>query len=229
MTALDDPRMVRASDLRTKREILRVFLAHWSPRIILLTTTVTLVARLSVWSVSRGDLVVLAAVLFLTGPLEWFIHKFALHTDPDAWLTRKLGLGVGHRNHHVDPPALDNLLLAGPDAAIFCVVLGLTTTVWALPLLWLTGSPIAVPMLTALALTYLGFANYEWTHLMVHTRYRPRTRFYARLARNHRLHHYRNEEYWLGVTSNLGDRLLRTYPRHKTDVPLSDTARNLDG
>ena len=229
MTALADPRAVRASDLRTKRQILRVFLAHWSPRVIVAVAATAVIARLSVWSVSPGDLLVLAAVLVFTGPLEWFIHKYALHTDPDAWTTRKLGLGVGHRNHHLDPPALDNLLLAGPDAAIFCVMLGLTTTAWAVPLLWITGSPVGVSWLSALALTYLGFLNYEWTHLMVHTRYRPRTRFYARLATNHRLHHYRNEDHWLGVTSNLGDRLLGTYPRHKSDVPLSDTARTLDG
>ena len=42
-----------------------------------------------------------------------------------------------------------------------------------------------------------------------------------------RLHHYRNENYWLGVSSNTGDRLLRTLPKHKTDVPLSETARTL--
>ena len=61
----------------------------------------------------------------------------------------------------------------------------------------------------------------------MHTRYRPSSRLYARLARNHRLHHFRNERYWLGVTSNSGDRILRTLPRSKTDVPLSDTARTL--
>ena len=38
--------------------------------------------------------------------------------------------------------------------------------------------------------------------------------------RHHRLH-------WLGVTTNLGDRLLGTHPRAKTDVPLSATARTL--
>ena len=81
--------------------------------------------------------------------------------------------------------------------------------------------------LTVRVLAYLSLAHYEWVHLMVHTRYRPKTRFYRRLATNHRLHHYRNEKYWLGVTSNLGDRLLGTYPAEKSDVPLSDTARTL--
>jgi sterol desaturase/sphingolipid hydroxylase (fatty acid hydroxylase superfamily) len=69
--------------------------------------------------------------------------------------------------------------------------------------------------------------HYEWTHLLIHTAYRPRTRFYARLSRNHRRHHYRNEGYWLGVTSNLGDRLLGTLPAADERVPLSATARTL--
>jgi hypothetical protein len=75
----------------------------------------------------------------------------------------------------------------------------------------------------------VALAHYEWTHLLVHSRYRPKSRFYARLSRNHRLHHFRNERYWLGVTSNSGDRILRTLPRAKTDVPLSETARTLGG
>jgi hypothetical protein len=47
------------------------------------------------------------------------------------------------------------------------------------------------------------------------------------LARNHRRHHYRNERYWLGVTSNAGDRLMRTLPKADDDVPRSETARTL--
>ena len=73
----------------------------------------------------------------------------------------------------------------------------------------------------------LALGHYEWVHLIVHTRYRPKGRYYRRLARNHRLHHFRNENYWLGITSNSGDRLLNTLPKHTTDVPLSDTARTL--
>jgi sterol desaturase/sphingolipid hydroxylase (fatty acid hydroxylase superfamily) len=67
--------------------------------------------------------------------------------------------------------------------------------------------------------------NYEWVHFLIHTAYVPRTRFYRRLWRNHRLHHYKNEHYWYGVTMLSGDRLLQTLPI--ADVPRSETCRML--
>ena len=149
-----------------------------------------------------------------------------LHSDPDSFQARKFGAGVSHRKHHLDPPELEHLLLSGSDAGVHGAV-GISSLAWAVPLLWLTGLDVFPAALTAVAASHVGLANYEWTHLMVHTRYRPKTRFMARLARNHRLHHYRNEEHWLGVTSNLGDRILGTLPKTKTDVALSETARTL--
>ena len=44
--------------------------------------------------------------------------------------------------------------------------------------------------------------------------------------RAHRLHHFRNERYWFGVTMHLADHVLSTYPG-KLDVELSPTARTL--
>lgn len=219
---------MRATDLATKREIAKVFFSMPSPRIISTAAAVAVLARLTFWSWGLGDLLVIGGVFVFTGPLEWVIHVLLLHSRSDSFQARRLGAGASHRQHHLDPPELQNLLLNGVDAAAFTVLLALATLVWALPIVWLAGVAIWPSLLTAVVATYLGFANYEWTHLMVHTRYRPRTRFYARLARNHRLHHFRNEQYWLGVTSNLGDRMMRTLPTMKTDVPLSDTARTLD-
>ena len=42
----------------------------------------------------------------------------------------------------------------------------------------------------------------------------------------HRLHHYKNEHYWFGVTSTVGDHLLGTTPEQST-VTKSATARTL--
>jgi sterol desaturase/sphingolipid hydroxylase (fatty acid hydroxylase superfamily) len=61
----------------------------------------------------------------------------------------------------------------------------------------------------------------------MHTSYRGRTRWFRGLRTNHRLHHYRNEHQWLGVTSNLADRAFGTLPANATDVPASPTARGL--
>ena len=222
------PTSVRATDLRTKKDIAATFFSAGSPRVILTAATAVVAARLSLGGWGVGDAMTIGLTLLLTGLVEWIIHVYLLHAPVDSFVTRRLGLGVAHRKHHVDPPALSWLLLNGPEAALFLIVLAAFTAAWSMPLLWVTNSPIALPYLTALGAAYVGLANYEWTHLMAHSRYRPKTRLYARLARNHLLHHYRNESYWLGVTSNMGDRVLRTLPRLKTDVPLSATARTLE-
>jgi hypothetical protein len=189
---------------------------------------VAVITRVLLGQWSYGDAMTIVGTLLLTGVVEWMIHLHLLHAPVESFVTRRLGSGVAHRKHHLDPPDLRWVLLDRTDAAVFMIMLAAFTAAWSLPLLWLTGSAITLPYLTALCAAYLGLANYEWTHLLAHSRYRPKTRLYGRLARNHRLHHYRNERYWLGVTSNLGDRMLGTLPRSKTDVPLSDTARTLD-
>ena len=55
--------------------------------------------------------------------------------------------------------------------------------------------------------------NYEWVHYLVHSDYRPRSKAFRAVWRNHRLHHYKNEHYWFTVTtSGTADRLFGTYP-----------------
>jgi sterol desaturase/sphingolipid hydroxylase (fatty acid hydroxylase superfamily) len=104
--------------------------------------------------------------------------------------------------------------------------------------------PLAGPLLVAVALlafprTGLGLSYlavtmtlmmaYEWTHFLIHSDYRPRTRAYKAIWRNHRLHHYKNEHYWFSVTtSGTSDRLFGTYP-DPASVPTSPTAKNLHG
>lgn len=222
-----DTDATRADRLATKRDIAGVYVRRGSAQVLILAVAVLGVARVAIGGFGRGDVLALLVTIAITGSVEWIIHRFLLHAPEDAWTSRALGTGTGHRQHHLDPPDIDWLMLRGVDAAVFVTAFGGVTAAWSLPLMWVTGSALLGPFLTAWTLAAIGLAHYEWVHLMVHTRYRPRTPYYRRLARNHRLHHYRNERYWLGVTSNSGDRLLRTYPRNKTDVPLSDTARTL--
>jgi hypothetical protein len=218
----------RSSDLTTKREILGLFVRRPSAQVLGVAFAILAAARIVLGGpFGRGDLIVLAVTLAITGTVEWVIHKYLLHAPLDSWATRKLGTGSGHHQHHLDPTDIDWLLLRGLDAGVFVTAFGLFTAAWTVPLMWITDSSVVGGFLTAWAVAAAGLIHYEWVHLMVHTRYRPRTRFYKGLARHHRLHHFRNEHYWLGVTSNTGDRLLGTLPEHKTDVPLSDTARNL--
>ncbi|MGH9132526.1 MAG: sterol desaturase family protein [Ilumatobacteraceae bacterium] len=222
-----EPTDARATDLTTKRAVAGAFVLGGSARVLLPVVAVLVTIRLALGGWGRGDVAVLLAVIAITGFVEWFIHLLVLHASPDAWTSRRLGTGAGHRNHHLDPPELRWLMLPAADAAIFVVVLAIFSATWAVPLAWAIGGAVVESAVTAIALAAIGLAHYEWTHLLIHSAYRPRSGYYARLARNHRLHHYRNERYWLGISSNLGDRALRTLPADRSAVPLSETARTL--
>lgn len=219
----------RASDLTTKSATARTYIACGSAQVLILAAVTLATLRIAVGGFGRGDLIAIGVTVAITGTVEWIIHRQLLHASEDAWTSRTLGTGAGHRRHHLDPTDISWLMLRGADAAVFVVAFGAVTAAWAIPVMAVTGSAYLGPFLTAWALVALGLAHYEWVHLLVHTRYRCTSRYYARLERNHRLHHFRNERYWLGVTSNTGDRLLRTLPARTSDVPLSATARTLGG
>ena len=221
------PGALRADDLGSIAQIARVFVTRGSARVLGVAALVLATARIATGGFGRGDVIVVVVTIAITGVVEWVIHRFLLHAPEDAWTSRRLGTGSGHRRHHLDPPDIEWLMLRGADAAVFITAFGVVTAAWTVPLMWLAEAAQLAPFLTAWTLAAVGLVHYEWVHLLVHTRHRPRTRYYRRLARNHRLHHFRNEHYWLGVTTNSGDRLLRTYPADKGDVPLSETARTL--
>lgn len=220
---------MRVDKIRTKQATFAVLATSGSGRVLASFSVALIALRLTVGGAfAWHDLLVLGVALALVGSVEWIIHLFFLHAPEDAWVSRVLGTGLGHRQHHLDPPELRWLLLRWIDALVFTLAFSAVIASWVVPLMRLTGGSLLGPFLTGWALAAVGLLHYEWVHLLVHTRYRPRNRYYSRLARNHRLHHFRNERYWLGVTSNSGDRLFRSYPANKADVPLSPTARTLN-
>ncbi|MEE9416116.1 MAG: sterol desaturase family protein [Acidimicrobiales bacterium] len=209
----------RSADLRTRSDALAVLARAGSARVMLLVALGLVAARLAVGGWGAGDAAVLLITLAMTGIVEWFIHRLILHAPVDSIRMTRLGTGVGHRAHHRDPTNLELLLLGSGDAMFFLSLFGCFTAAWSIPVLWLTNSALLGPFLSAYLLAVLAMLHYEWTHLLVHTNYRIKSRYYSRLAKNHRLHHYRNEQYWLGITSNLGDRVMRTLPADKSNVP----------
>ena len=224
--------MRRADELRTKADLMRAFLSEGSPRVLLAASAVALSARLAVGGWGWVDALVVGLTVLAVGPVEWLLHLRLLHADDDAWTTRTLRTGRGHRRHHLDPPDIEWLLLRTHDAVIYSGAIAVASALWVVPATFALGAlapgvGVLGPLLTAIGGAYLALTHYEFTHLLEHSRYRPTTRYYRRLVRNHRLHHYRNELHWLGVTSNLGDRVLGTLPANRADVPLSDTARTL--
>ena len=217
----------RADEFETFGAVVRAYLGHRSPQVMAIGLTLAVALRILAGGFGWADVAVAAVTLGLTGTVEWVIHRVLLHAPDDSFRTTKLGTATSHREHHLDPPNIGWLMLCWKDVVVFLGLLAVWNLTWPIALAVALGAPIVPTYLSAVLGAYVMLAHYEWTHLLAHTKYRPPIGYYRRLKTNHRLHHYRNEHYWLGVTSNSGDRMLGTLPAGKSDVPLSDTARTL--
>jgi sterol desaturase/sphingolipid hydroxylase (fatty acid hydroxylase superfamily) len=200
----------------------REFWRHPSPWMISAFLVGSIVTRIAVGGGSWWELLVPVGLVAAFPAIEWVIHVGILH-----WRPRQLGrveidslLARKHREHHADPRDLPLVFIPWQVLA------------WLLPA-YVVVAVVAVPSTPAtwslLVSVYALKAGYEWTHYLIHCDYRPRSRAYRSVWRNHRLHHYKNEHYWFTVTtSGTADRLLGTYPDPET-VPTSGTAKNLHG
>jgi hypothetical protein len=198
--------------LRTLRSAYGEFVQHLTPRLLGVTLLALAVARALWTSWSGADLLAVVALVALQPFTEWAIHVHVLHCPADGGVRDRLA-GASHRRHHDNPREL-RFQFIHPAAVTGGLLLGAAVVVGV------KTPAVMTSVLTATALTL----TYEWVHFLIHTDYAPRHEPYRRLHRAHRLHHFRNEHYWLGVTGRTGDRLLGTNPG-KGDVPISPTAR----
>ena len=212
-----DPGEVAAASIRSLHRATAVFFRFGSPRVLSVGLVLAVAVRVVLAATGRApigvaDGVAVGAVAALAPFVEWLVHRFVLHVEPFRVGGILIDPGVGHREHHDHPASINWVVLRGIDAALFQVVNGLVAaTVVGVPL-GLLGAPVLGPVSTSVAAAIIALAHYEWSHFLFHTAYRPRTRRYRRLKANHRRHHWRDEQRWLGITSNLGDRVLRTMP-----------------
>jgi hypothetical protein len=218
----------RRGELTSLGACWREFMTHFSPRAVLAAGVLVLAARVYVGQWSWRDLLPPLALLAAQPFVEWAIHKYLLHLPPIGLLGRRVELygSIQHRMHHLSPSDLDRVLLKPIEVVSFVVQIAIAIALIAaaidLPLGW----PVLPLALTGVGFAYLGLFRYEWSHFLIHTPYVPRSRWYRAIWRNHRLHHFKHEGYWMGVSSNLGDRLLGTDPDQRT-VAKSPTARTL--
>jgi sterol desaturase/sphingolipid hydroxylase (fatty acid hydroxylase superfamily) len=159
---------------------------------------------------------------------EWLIHVYVLHSRPVRVAGRRFDLPAAreHREHHATPADLDGVLIPTPVVAAAVPLIALVALGLGFLVNPLLGGDRVAGTLTGVVAAYAILAGYEWCHFLIHSPYVPRGRHYAKVRRSHRLHHYKNERYWFGVTSNLGDRVIGTNP-DAADVPRSPTARDL--
>jgi len=219
----------KRSELTTLRAGGREFMRHFSPRAAMAAIVLALAARIYVGDWSWHELALPLALVAAQPFVEWLIHKYLLHLPAFEVRGRRIELygSIQHRNHHLDPSNLDRVLLKPLEVVSFLVQIALVLALIAGVVALASGWSFAALALTGLVFAYAGLFRYEWSHFLIHTPYVPRTRWYRTIWRNHRLHHFKHEDYWMGVSSNLGDRVLGTNPDQRT-ISKSPTARTLD-
>lgn len=218
--AADERRLRTSRRNVTLRSAFAEFVRHPSPWMIGALLLGAVASRIWIGGWGLADLLVPVVMVAVFPLAEWLIHVFILHWRPkrmgpvtlDTLLARK------HREHHNDPRDIPLIFI--PWRALIPVLIA------ALVVALVVFRSVERGLTFLVVLGLLGIV-YEWTHYLIHTDYKPRSRSYRSTWRNHRFHHYRNEHYWFTVTtSGTADRLLRTHP-DPDSVEKSPTAKNL--
>jgi Fatty acid hydroxylase superfamily len=217
-------------EVTTLRHATREFVHRSSPWVIGTGIVLLALMRVAVGDFSWRDGAAAAAMLVVYPFGEWAIHVYLLHMRPVEVGERQVDTAAAraHRAHHRQPNDLNMILLYWWQAAfLLLAAVPMTVAAGALIITLIAGSVPLGALLTAALTGWVLIFGYEWTHFLIHTAYRPKSRVYYSIWRNHRLHHFKNEHFWHGVTNNVSDRVLGTNPDQRS-VAKSKTARTLD-
>jgi hypothetical protein len=217
-------------EVKTLAHARREFARKRSPWMIVAAIVAVVGWRATLGPPTWQDAVAVAASLVIYPFGEWAIHVYLLHMKPITIRGRRIDppAARSHRAHHGEPTDLTMILLEPKEVAeLLLLAVPVSVGLVGLLVYVVAGSVPLAPLLTAALVDYALILLYEWTHFLIHTAYRPRSRFYKAAWRNHRLHHFKNEHFWHGVTNNISDRVLGTNPEQR-DVARSRTARMLD-
>lgn len=197
----------------------RFFWTQKGPRFMAMVLAAVVLVRVAIGGWRWWDLAIVGAFIALEPFIEWMIHVFILHWKPKAVFGKRIDplISRKHRAHHKDPRKTEWVFVPFP------VLIRVIPVSMVLYLLLIPNVGLALTAsMTGLAI----LLTYEWTHYLIHSRYKPRSRLYRFIWRAHRLHHFKNENYWFGVTMHAGDFVLGTFPA-KDEVETSPTCKTL--
>lgn len=190
---------------RDRATALKTFWSHPSTLLIAAFVLLSGTWRVALGAFTWVDAAIAVAILAYFPVNEWLIHVVMLHWKPRKFLGRTIDfyLPTTHRRHHADPWNLKWVFI--PRHVHRLVIPTIALLLWAL---W----PWREWVLTAVTVYLMLGLHYEWVHFLSHIPWCPDVEYYKRRVREHRYHHFRNENYWWGVSMGLGDRLFGTAP-----------------
>ena len=149
---------------------------------------------------------------------EYGIHRFVFHmkTPTNPFLLKMIKRL--HFDHHEKPTDLHLLFLP----------LWFSIPNFALTIFFTYWITLNFTVTIAFAAGLIGyFLFYEWKHFVAHKPLQPITKLGKEIKKAHLWHHFKNENYWYGVTHTTIDRTLGTF-KDQSLVEKSETARNLE-
>lgn len=216
ITVAGGSRPIHAADLGAAWQ---EFIRHPSARLVVAQTVAAAAWRLSFGRLRRSDLPVFVGMALWWPFQEWLVHTYLLHAPPRRIAGRRIDplAARHHRAHHADPW----------DPGITLLPMWVVAPAAPLELAgWLAVMPSRRAAANGMLAGSLATLAYEWVHHLVHLGYRPRRSWFRWVQRRHRLHHFKDEHLWLGVTSPWIDDLLGTAPDPRT-VATSPTVRSV--
>jgi sterol desaturase/sphingolipid hydroxylase (fatty acid hydroxylase superfamily) len=150
-------------------------------------------------SLGIGLLVLLAGV-FAFSFVEYMMHKYLFHMEPDTPVKDKIQYNV-HGVHHDFPKDKNRLAMPPFVSAAYALIFYLVFT--------LVMGDYALYFLPGFL---IGYSGYLAVHYIVHA-YQPPKNFLKFLWVNHAIHHYKDPDVAFGVSSPLWDFLLGTMPK----------------
>lgn len=160
-----------------------------------------------------------AVALFAAGAfywtfLEYLLHRFVLHWEPERPAYKAIRKCFpGHRAHHNRPSRFREDGLHMVKFIFAPSVFGIACFYAIFALVPGVGEPLAMSLVVVGGIQ-TGYLGYEFVHSACH--FMPmRSRYAAHLKRHHAIHHHRDETVNFGVTTSVWDTAFRTTWRGK--------------
>lgn len=189
------------------------------PDISILIVLICTGIGISLWRADTWFMILFFIIGMITFAVsEYFTHRFFFHIKaPKNPLFLRFMKRI-HYDHHTDPKNLKLLFLplwySLPGFLILSSLFYLVSNSLNLTIAFGTG------LMTMLLV-------YEWKHYVAHQPIKPKTKFGRWVKKVHILHHYKNENFWYGVSTPFADYLFGTF-RNEKDVETSKTAKALE-
>lgn len=189
------------------------------PDVLIMLSVFLIVAVLTVPHLNEWMTWIAIAIGMIVYALsEYGIHRFVFHMKTPEHLFLLKMIKRLHFDHHEKPTDLHLLFLP-----LWFSIPSFVITI--LIAFWIT---LNLVLTIAFATGLIGyFLFYEWKHFVAHKPLQPLTKVGQEIKKAHLWHHFKNENYWYGVTHTSIDKTFGTF-KDQALVEKSETARNLE-